>query len=90
VDRQEDVMSDKIARRPDVNPSEGEQKYGDVEFADPVNKKYPIDTAEHVRAAWSYINHHGNAAKYEADEVRTIKERIKRAARKHGVEISED
>jgi hypothetical protein len=61
-----------------------------VEFADPVNHKYPIDSAEHVRAAWSYINHKDNAAKYDKDEVKTIKERIKRAASKHGVEISDE
>ena len=83
-------MTDRIARRDDVNPKEGEHTYGAVEFADPVNKKYPIDTAEHVRAAWRYINHKDNAAKYDADEVRTIKERIKRAAHKHGVAISEE
>lgn len=80
----------KIDRRDDVNPDEGEQKYGDVEFADATNNKYPIDTPEHVRAAWNYINHKDNAAKYDADEVDLIKTRIKRAAKKHGVEISED
>jgi type III secretion system FlhB-like substrate exporter len=47
-------------------------------------------TPEHVRAAWSYINHKDNAAKYQADEVAQIKGRIKRAAEKHGVEINED
>jgi len=83
-------MSTKIDRREDVSPKEGEREYGDVKFADPTNKKYPIDTAEHVRAAWSYINHKDNAAKYDADEVRQIKERIKRAARDKGVEISDD
>jgi hypothetical protein len=83
-------MSDYIKRREDVNPEEGEREYGDVQFADPTNKKYPIDTAEHVRAAWSYINHKDNAAKYEPSEVKTIKERIKRAAKKHGVEIEEE
>jgi flagellar biosynthesis protein FlhB len=83
-------MSDKIERREDVNPEEGERKYGDVEFADPVNKKYPVDTPEHVRAAWSYINHKDNAAKYDADEVKKIKKRIRRAAKKHGVEISDE
>ena len=41
-------------RREDVNPQRGEKEYGDVAFADPVNKKYPVDTPEHVRAAWSY------------------------------------
>ncbi len=83
-------MSGRISRRDDANPEEGERKYGQVEFADPVNNKYPIDTEEHVRAAWSYINHKDNAAKYKADEVEQIKSKIKRAAKKHGVEISDD
>lgn len=80
----------KIDQRSDTSPHEGERKYGDVEFADTTNKKYPIDTPEHIRAAWSYINHKDNAAKYEPDEVRTIKSRIKRAAKAHGIEIEED
>jgi hypothetical protein len=88
--RKEMPMATKIERREDVSPKEGLHEYGDVEFADPTNNKYPIDTAEHVRAAWSYINHKDNAAKYDADEVKTIKDRIKRAAEKYGVEISED
>jgi hypothetical protein len=83
-------MAGRIDRRDDVNPERGEHEYGDVEFADPVNNKYPIDTAEHVRAAWSYINHKDNAAKYAKDEVKTIKDRIKRAAEAHGVAISEE
>ncbi len=83
-------MSTKIDRRDDVNPDEGLHEYGDVEFADSTNHKYPIDSPEHVRAAWSYINQKDNAAKYDAGEVKTIKDRIKQAAKKHGVEISED
>jgi hypothetical protein len=82
--------STRIERRDDVNPKEGEREYGDVEFADPVNKKYPIDTPQRVRSAWSYINHKDNAAKYDADEVAQIKSRITRAAKKHGVEIEAD
>jgi hypothetical protein len=80
----------RIDRRDDVNPDDGERKYGDVEFADPVNNKYPVNSPERVRAAWSYINHEDNAAKYDKDEVEQIKRRIKRAADKHGVEISEE
>jgi hypothetical protein len=80
-------MSTKIDRRDDVNPERGEKEYGDVAFADPVNNKYPIDTPEHIRAAWSYINHRDNAAKYDKDEVETIKDRIMKAAKKHDVEI---
>lgn len=83
-------MSNTIDPRDDVNPAEGERKYGHVEFADPTNHKYPIDTPEHVRAAWSYIHHKDNAAKYHADDVEAIKKRIEAAAKKHGVELSED
>lgn len=80
----------KIRKREDVNPEEGERKYGNVAFADPVNKKYPLDTEAHVRAAHNYINHPENAAKYSAAEVKTIKERINQAAEKYGIEIRND
>jgi hypothetical protein len=83
-------MSERISHREDTKPKEGEEKYGDVKFADPTNKKYPIDTEEHIRAAWSYINHKDNVAKYEKGEASQIKSRIKRAAKSKGVEISED
>ena len=80
----------KIHKRDDVDPKDGEREYGDAQFADPVNNKYPIDTEEHVRAAWSYINHKDNAAKYESKEVETIKDRIKRAAKKFDIEIESE
>jgi hypothetical protein len=83
-------MTTKIERRDDVNPERGEKEYGDVAFADPVNNKYPIDTPKHIRAAWSYINHKDNAAKYDADEVETIKNRIKRAAKAHDIDIESE
>lgn len=76
-----------IHKREDVSADSGEQEYGDVKFADPVNNKYPIDTEEHVRAAWSYIHHKDNAAKYERDEVELIKTRIKKAAKRFGINI---
>lgn len=37
-------MPKKIHRRRDTDPEEGIEKYGNATFADPVNKKYPIDT----------------------------------------------
>jgi hypothetical protein len=83
-------MTTKIDRREDVNPERGIHEYGDVKFADPVNNKYPIDNADHVRAAWSYINHPNDAKEYDPDEVKLIKDRIKKAAKKYGVEISSD
>jgi len=83
-------MSKRIDRRDDTNHREGERKYGDVEYADPTNKKYPIDSPEHIKAAHRYINQSDNAAKYDKDEVKTIKDRINRAAKKHGIEINSD
>jgi hypothetical protein len=82
-------MSTHIDRREDINPQEGVREYGNVKFADPTNHKYPIDTDEHIRAAWSYINHKDNAAKYDHDEVAAIRSRIKQAAKKAGIEITE-
>ena len=80
-------MTTHIDRRDDVKPEQGLREHGDVKFADETNKNYPIDTPQHVRSAWSYINHEDNAAKYDKDEVELIRGRIKRAAREHGVEI---
>ncbi len=77
----------KIDRRDDTNPKSGIREYGKVEFADTTNNKYPIDSPKHVRAAWSYINHKDNADKYDRDEVKLIKARIQKAAKRHGVEI---
>lgn len=73
---------EKITRRKDVNPEGGKKKYGNVAFADTANSKYPIDTEEHVRAAWNYINKPKNAAKYSATDLKTIKSKIVRAWKK--------
>ena len=73
-------MPKPIRRRPDANPREGEAKYPKATFADPTNRKYPIDTPGRIKAAWAYIHQPKNAAKYAAAEVRTIKSRIRRAA----------
>jgi HK97 family phage prohead protease len=67
--------------------------YGDVTYADPGyqkdhKKRYPIDTVDHARAAWSYINQASNAAQYTADEVKAIKGRIRAALKRFGVEVA--
>lgn len=54
----------------------GEVKYGAVKFADTKNKKYPIETEDHIRAAWSYVNKAKNADKYSADELKVVKDNI--------------
>jgi hypothetical protein len=70
-----------------------EEPYGDVKYADPgyrdSKKRYPIDTPEHIRAAWAYINVPKNASEYDDDQLELIKGRIKAAAKKAGIEIAE-
>lgn len=83
-------MSGNVHRRDDVDPDRGEKEYGDVEFADTTNNKYPIDTEEHVRAAWSYINKGSNADKYSREDAEKIKNHIKKAAKKFDIAISDD
>ena len=75
--------------------SASKEPYGRVAYADPGyrkdgKKRYPIDTEEHVRAAWSYINQKRNSALYAPEQVARIKARIKRAAKKFGVTIGAD
>lgn len=55
--------------------------YGDVEYADPGyqsdrKKRYPLDTEEHIRAAWNYIHKRKNADKYTSAQVDRIKGKI--------------
>jgi HK97 family phage prohead protease len=66
--------------------------YGDVKYADPKNGKYPVDTEAHAKAAWSYINQAKNAAMYPLNGVTLseVKDRIKAACRKFGIDIAED
>jgi Prohead core protein serine protease len=73
---------------------DGKAPYGDVTYADPgykadKKKRYPINTAGHVRAAWSYINMPKNHTGYTASQVASIKAKIKRAAKKFGINIAE-
>ena len=71
----------RIHRRRDADPSEGRARYGNTLFADPTNKKYPIDTPGRIKAAWAYIHQPRNAAKYSAAERRLMLSRIRKAAR---------
>ena len=70
------------------------EPHGDVLYADPGfrdnTKRYPIDTPDHIRAAWSYINQAKNAAFYDARQLAVIRAKIKAAAKRHGIQISEE
>jgi HK97 family phage prohead protease len=66
-----------------------------VSYADPgyqADKKarYPLDSADHCKAAWSYINMPKNAAQYSSEHLAAIKGRIKAALKRYGVTVSED
>jgi len=68
------------------------EPYGDVKYADPGyqddgKKRYPLDSEEHCRAAWSYINQADNAAEYSPDELKAIKGRIAAALKRYGVVV---
>jgi len=69
--------------------SQDSKPYGEVEYADPVNGKYPIDTEEHVRKAWSFINQEKSAAEYSEAELAKVKDCIKAACEKAGIKIDE-
>ena len=80
-------MTKKIHRRRDADPKEGIEKYGDVTFADPTNKKYPVDTPGRIKAAWAYIHQPRNAKKYAPGELRTMRARIRAAAKARKVAL---
>jgi hypothetical protein len=79
----------------DAASAGGKKPYGDVEYADPGyqddgTRRYPLDTEDHVRAAWSYINQARNAAKYSAADLKKVKARIKAAMRRLDITVSEN
>ena len=61
-------------------------------YADPENYKYPLDTEKHVRAALSYFSKKSNRSKggYSPEEQKFMWNRILAAARKLGIELSDD
>jgi hypothetical protein len=78
-----------------VRADDPKKPYGDVDYADPGYQsdgvhRYPLDTKEHVKAAWSYINVKSNADKYTAEQLASIKAKIKAAAKKFDIEIDDD
>ena len=58
-------------------------------YADPKNFKYPIDTEEHARAAWSYIHQAKNRKGYSTDELKSMEARIRKQLKKYNVDIEE-
>jgi HK97 family phage prohead protease len=71
--------------------ADSSKPYGNVTYADPKNGKYPIDTEEHIRAAWSYINMPKNASQYPMNGVTLseVKDRIRAAMKKLGADVAD-
>ena len=84
------------AHSDDASAPHPKAPYGwDVPYADPGYqadkvKRYPLDSEKHVRAAWNYIHHEDNAAKYTAEQLAAIKARIKAAGKEYGIKFSDD
>ena len=76
-----------ITPREGVNPEEGIREYGDVLFADPVNNTYPLDTPEHIKAAWSLSHLHSSEDKYSRQDFECIERRIQEAAAAQGIAL---
>lgn len=87
------VSADTNDDDPDVDKAD--KPYGNVTYADPgyqADKKarYPIDTEEHIRAAWSYINKPSNAAKYSSGDLAKVKAKIKAAMSRIGADVAKE
>lgn len=81
----EPVDEKAAGRREDVSPAErrrAEEEYGDVEYADEVNKKYPIDNREHAQAAARYFGMPKNYSKYSPEQRKKIQAKINAAVKK--------
>ena len=73
----------------DYGPA-SEAQYADPGYQSDKKPRYPLSTKEKCKAAWGYINHPDNAAKYTPKQLAAMKSKIKAACKKHGVEISDD
>ncbi|GAC1540602.1 MAG: hypothetical protein NVS3B12_27630 [Acidimicrobiales bacterium] len=69
-------------------PTPGASNYADPGYQDDKAKRYPLDTAAHAKAAWSYINQPKNAKNYTEPQLKRIKDRIRKALVKFGVKIT--
>lgn len=85
-----DVPADDKRAAKDPKKPYGDVVYADKGYQSDGKQRYPLDTAEHVKAAWDYINVQKNADKYSAADLAKVKAAITAAAPKFGIEISDD
>jgi hypothetical protein len=92
----EDVFTEKILRLAKAGvkaKKSADRPYGSVKYADPGFRdnraRYPLDTEAHCRAAWAYIHMPKNRKFYTAQQLKTIEGRIRAAAKKFGIELTD-
>lgn len=74
--------------KPAAPPTPGASNYADPGYQNDKAKRYPLDTATHAKAAWSYINMPRNAKNYTEPQLKRIKDRIRKALVKFGVKVT--
>ena len=70
-------------RKPGGCPHCGDKKLNKVKFADPENKKFPIDTPENIKAAWKTLHEEKNKGKYPKNILQSLEEKIINAWKLH-------
>lgn len=73
-----------------ATPQTKASAYADPGYQPDKMKRYALDSKVQAKAAWSYINQAKNAKNYTGPQLKRIKQRIKAALKKFGVEISAD
>ena len=64
-------------------PHCGDRKFNKVKFADSVHKKFPIDTPEHIKAAWDAIHDKRHNEKYPKEVMQAMEQKIINAWVRH-------
>ncbi|MFD9632832.1 DUF6582 domain-containing protein [Streptomyces violascens] len=92
------ITEDARVPAPDTTEADASAKdkapYGDdANYADPgyqkdKKKRYPLNTKQRAKSAWSYINQADNARLYTSAQLKRIKQRIVKALKGYGVQVS--
>jgi hypothetical protein len=77
----------------DAKGGDSTKPYGDVTYGDPgyqkdKKKRYPLDSKQHAKSAWSYVNQADNARLYTSAQLKRIKQRITKALKGFGVTVA--
>lgn len=82
------ILDERATAKEPYGPA-SQAHYADPGYQADKQKRYPLDSADHCRAAWSYINMPKNAAKYTPEQLAAIKGRIKAAGDKYGISFAD-